>query len=90
MPQLMVRHSMSVEVTASSPTEDGADEILNAIVQAVRRRLLDAETGSVPVVFPGGAVAVCELGATRWSVSAGGPSSTIRGAAIGLVVAGDE
>ena len=86
----LVKHSMSVEVTVSHPTEDGADERLDSIVAAIRVRLQAAEVGSVPVVFPGGAVAVCELGATRWSVSAGGPSSVIRGAAIALAVGVDE
>ena len=37
----MVKHSMSIEITASDPTEDGADETLDSIVAAVRARLSD-------------------------------------------------
>ena len=37
-------------------------------------------------VARGGAVALVELGAVRWSVSAGDSASTIRGAAIALTV----
>ena len=45
----LVRHSMAVEVTVSHPTEDGADELLDGIVTAVRRRLLDAERSDAPI-----------------------------------------
>ena len=86
----LLRHQLSIEVTVSHTSEDGADTLLDAIVGAVRRRLLDAETGGKPIVLPDGAVALVELQATRWSVSAGGPSSVIRGAAIGVAVGADE
>ena len=39
----MIRHAINVEVTASDPTEDGADLALDAIVRAVRQRLGAAE-----------------------------------------------
>ena len=82
----MIRHAMSVEVTASDPTEDGADETLDSIVAAVRRRLLDAEIGTVPIVLPSGAVAVVELQGSRWSISANDQASVIRGASVSLSV----
>ena len=44
----MVRHSMSIEITASDPTEDGADETLDSIVAAVRARLSDAADSTRP------------------------------------------
>ena len=34
----MVRHAMNVEVTVSHQAEDGADELLDAVVRAVRAR----------------------------------------------------
>ena len=84
------RHELSIECTVSHPSEDGADEALDAIVAAIRGRLCEAETGIDPVVLPSGAVAVLELQGTRWSVSAGSASSVIRGSAISLAVAVDE
>ena len=45
-----------------------------------------AEAETAPVVLPDHSTALVELQATRWSVSAGGPSSVIRGAAIALAV----
>ena len=86
----LVKHLMSVEVTVANVTEDGADETLDAIVAAVRRRLLDAAIGSSPIALPDGSLVVCELQGTRWSISAGGPSGVIRGAAIALAVGADE
>ena len=44
----LIRHAMNVEVTASSPTEDGADLALDAIVAAVRARLSDAADSTRP------------------------------------------
>ena len=67
-----------------------ADTLLDTIVAAVRRRLLDAAIGTNPIILASGAVAVCELQGTHRSVSAGGPSSVIRGAAVSLAVGADE
>ena len=86
----LLRHEMSIEVTVSHVSEDGADELLDSIVRIIRTRLCAAETGVEPIVMRDGAVATCEMGTTRWSVSAGGPSSVIRGSAISLAVAADE
>ena len=44
----MIRHQLSIEVTVSHPTEDGADLALDAIVRAVRRRLSAAEDSTRP------------------------------------------
>ena len=35
----MIRHLLSIEVTVSHSTENGADELLDGAVRAVRRRL---------------------------------------------------
>ena len=86
----MVKHALSIEVTVSHATEDGADEALDSIVAAVRRRLLDAAIGADPITLPDGSLAVCELLGTRWSVSAGDRSSVIRGAAVAVSCAVDE
>ena len=86
----LLRHQLSVEITVSDPTEDGADESLNAIVAAVRARLSAAENEGDPIVLPDGSLALVELGGTRWSISAGGPSSVIRGAAVAVAIEVDE
>ena len=39
----MLRHELICEITVASATEDGADELLDGIVRAVRARLRDAE-----------------------------------------------
>ena len=44
----MTRHEVSVECTVSHPTEDGADELLDSIVRAVRARLSDAAESTRP------------------------------------------
>ena len=49
----MVRHELSIEVTVGSPTEDGADELLDAIVRAVRQRLGAAEDSTRPIAVAG-------------------------------------
>ena len=49
----LVRHSMSIEVTVSHTSEDSADELLDAIVTAVRQRL-DAGGASAPTYCPSG------------------------------------
>ena len=86
----LLRHSLSIEITVSHVTEDGADELLTSIVQAVRRRLLDAETSERPIVLEDGSVALIELGGVRWSVSAGGSGGIVRGAAVSVAVGSDE
>ena len=83
----LVRHELSVEITAAHTTEDGADELLDAIVRAVRQRLDAAERQLPPLDDEG---ALCELHGTRWSVSASSASGIVRGAAIAVSVLGDE
>ena len=82
----MVQHELSVEVTVSHTTEDGADEALNAVVRAVRQRIGAAEHDTRPIALASGEGALCVLAGTRWSISASGASSVIRGAAISLRV----
>ena len=86
----MVKHLISVEITVSNASEDGADAALDAIVAAVRRRLQAAETAEAPISLTGDALVVVELGATRWSISAGAQTGVIRGAAVSLSVGADE
>ena len=85
----LIRHVLSCEITVGDPTEDGADELLDRIVTAIRARLSDAESGSDPIVLPSGAVALVELQGVRWSTSAtdGKASSIVRAAAIAVAVA---
>lgn len=78
----MVKHSIAIEVTVTSAAEDDADALLDAIVRAVRRRLSDAEQGGDPISLVSRQTVLCELGGTRWSVSASGSSGVIRGAAV--------
>ena len=82
----MVQHELSVEVTVSHTTEDGADALLDDAVRAVRQRIGAAEHDTRPIALASGEGALCVLGATRWSISASGASSVIRGAAISLRV----
>ena len=82
----LIRHELFIEITVSDTTEDGADEALDAIVQAVRGRLSAAEAEADPIVLPDGSTTLVELGAVRWSVSAGDSSSVIRGASISISV----
>ena len=82
----MVRHELSVECTVSHQTEDGADELLDAIVRAVRARLFDAEQGETPIDLPTRAGLTVELKGTRWSTSASGASGVVRGASVALSV----
>ncbi len=51
----LVKHSMSVEVTVSHATEDGADERLDSIVAAIRVRLQAAEVETNPISLVVGA-----------------------------------
>ena len=82
----MVRHLMDLECTVSHATEDGADELLDAVVRAVRQRLGAAEHETAPIALASGENTLVELRGTRWSVSASDASSVIRGAAIALAV----
>ena len=82
----MVRHELSVEVTVSHATEDGADELLDGIVRAVRQRIGAAEHQTAPIALASGEGCLAVLAGTRWSVSASDASSVIRGAAISLSV----
>ena len=80
----MVRHLMDLECTVSHATEDGADELLDGLIQAVRRRVSDAESATRPIALADGQTAVCELLATRWSISASGGTGVVRGARVSL------
>ena len=86
----MVTHALSVEVTVSHSTEDRADELLDAVVRAVRQRLDAAERQLPPIALESGEGCLCVLAATRWSISAANASSVIRGAAIAVSVAVSE
>ena len=78
----LARHEVSVEVTVSHQAEDGADELLDAIVRAVRARLSDAEHSERPISLADGGNVLIVLEGTRWSVSAAVKASTIRGASV--------
>ena len=82
----MVKHELSVEVTVSHPTEDGADTLLDAIVRAVRARLSASEDSTRPVLLSSGEGVLVGLGGTRWSISAADKASVIRGASVSLSV----
>ena len=86
----MVKHELSIEVTVAHATEDGADELLDAIVRAVRQRLDAAERQLPEISLASGEGALCVLHGTRWSVSAANTSGIVRGAAISLSVVGSE
>ena len=80
----MVRHELSVEVTVSHQTADGADEALDAIVRAVRQRLGAAEDSIEPISLAGGEGVLVVVHGTRWSVSANDQASVIRGASLSV------
>ena len=82
----MVRHSLSVECTVSHPTESGADTLLDAIVSAVRQRVIDAEHSRRRIALASGEGCLVVLAGTRWSVSAANASGVIRGASVSLSV----
>ena len=86
----MVKHELSIECTVSHSDETGADSALDAIVAAVRGRLLAAEHGERPVTLPSGANVLVSLESTRWSISASGATGVVRGASIGLSAEGSE
>ena len=78
----LMRHELAIECTVSHPTEDGADALLDSIVTAVRSRLGAAETTVDPIDLASGENAVCELQATRWSISASDVNGVVRGASV--------
>ena len=78
----MVVHELSVECTVAHPSEDGADEMLDSIVRAVRARLSAAETTDDPIALPTRETVVVALGVTRWSTSASAASGVVRGASV--------
>ena len=86
----LVRHALSVEVTVSHATEDGADELLDAVVRAVRQRLDAAERQDPEIALESGEGCLCVLGGTRWSVSAAHTSGIVRGASIAVTGLVDE
>ena len=82
----LVKHELSIEVTVSSASESGADELLDGVVRAVRQRLGAAEAGTGPISLASGEGALCVLGGTRWSISGSGASGVVRGASVPLSV----
>ena len=78
----MIRHELAVEATVSHRSEDGADELLDGIVAAARRRLCDAETSERPIALESREGVLVTLRGSRWSVSAAGSAGVIRGASI--------
>ena len=86
----LIRHAIQVEVTVSATAEDAADEALDGIVRAIRRRLSAAENSIEPISLAGGVNAVVSLASTRWSVSATASSGTIRGASVAVTVEASE
>ena len=82
----MIRHLLSIEVTVSHASEDGADELLAGAVRAVRRRLGAAEHDTAPIALAGGGGVLIDVQETRWSVSASDASSVIRGASVSVHV----
>ena len=81
------RHELAIEVTVSNVTEDEADAHLDAIVEAVRLRLLDSYV-ELPISTLAGETVLADLGGVRWSTSATGTNGIIRGASISLTVTG--
>ena len=81
----LVRHALSVEVTVSHATEDGADALLDDAVRAVRQRIDAAERQASQRLRWRTAQAVCAC-----LVGHAGPSArrlrraSIRGAAIAV------
>ena len=86
----MVRHELSVECTVSHQAEDGADELLDSIVRAVRQRLDAAERSDAPITQEAGEACLCVLGGTRWSTSAANTSGVIRGASVSIAAVVSE
>ena len=80
----LVKHELSIEVTVSAASEDAADEALDAIVKAVRVRLLAAEHSTRPIALPTAEGLLITLEATRWTISASDKASVVRGASIGV------
>ena len=81
------RHELAIEVTVSNVSEDAADAELDAIVEAVRLRLLDSYVEQ-PISTLAGSTVLADLGAVRWSVSAQGQRGVIRGASVSVTATG--
>ena len=88
--EYLVRHEIALEVTVSHATEDAADEALNAIVAALRGRLLRAQSSLDPIADDTGSALTVDLGGTRWSVSAKGSGGVLRGASVAVTVVSSE
>ena len=86
----LAKHEASIEVTVTHATPVGADELLAAIVSAVRGRLLHAQSTTGPIALPSGARLSVEVGDTRWSVSVAGKGGVNRGAAVAVTVTSGE
>ena len=86
----MVRHELSIEVTVSHATEDGADEALDDVVRAVRQRLDAAERQFPEIALASGEGCLVVLAGTRWSVSASAASGIVRGASVAVTAMSDE
>ena len=86
----LLRHALSIEITVTNPTEDGADAELDSLVRACRERLSDAAQLVRPITRPDGEAVPVTLLATRWSVSAADASSIVRGAAVSVEVGSDD
>ena len=80
----LVRHELSVEITVAHATEDGADELLDAIVRAVRQRLDAAERQLPEIALASGEGCLVVLAGTRWSISAANTSGIVRGASVAV------
>ena len=88
--EYLLRHELALEVTVSHTTEDAADEALNAIVAALRGRLLAAQSSLDPIADDTGSTVTVDLGGTRWSVSAKGSGGVLRGASVAVTVVSSE
>ena len=88
--EYLAKHELAVEITVSHATEDGADAQLDAIVAALRRRLLTAQSSVAPIERTDGSLLNVELGGTRWSVSGTGKGGVVRGASVTLTITGSE
>ena len=86
----LVRHELSIECTVSAASEDGADELLDGIVRAVRQRIGAAEHQIAPIALAGGEGLLVVVGGVRWTVSANDQASVIRGASVSVQAEGDE
>ena len=80
----MIKNELSIECTVSHPSEDGADELLDSIVAAIRARLSASEDSTRPIAMASGEGLLITLESVRWSVSATDKSSVVRGASVSV------